>query len=149
MQTIFTLAQTTTPATVQNAPVAKQTLSSSAPSQTTATTRSAAKPDARQEPQSLASSLGSFLPMIVIIGVMVYFMWSSQKKERKRREELVESVKAGVRVVTIGGIIGEVVSVKENQFTLEIASGVRVQVDKNAVSRVVKEEEPVSKEEKK
>lgn len=63
---------------------------------------------------------------ILIIG-MILFMWllviRPQKKEEKRRKELIDSMKAGHKVVTIGGIHGEVQSVGEGTVDLVVTKG--------------------------
>jgi preprotein translocase subunit YajC len=63
---------------------------------------------------------------ILIIG-MILFMWllviRPQKKEEKRRKELIDSMKAGHQVVTIGGIHGEVQSVGEGTVELIVTKG--------------------------
>jgi len=65
---------------------------------------------------------------ILIIG-MILFMWllviRPQKKEEKRRKELVDSMKAGHKVVTIGGVHGEVQSVGEGTVDLIVSKGDR------------------------
>jgi preprotein translocase subunit YajC len=65
---------------------------------------------------------GSFF--ILIIG-MILFMWllviRPQKKEEKRRKELIDSMKAGHKVVTIGGIHGEVLTVGEQVVELNVS----------------------------
>jgi len=65
---------------------------------------------------------------ILIIG-MILFMWllviRPQKKEEKRRKELVDSMKAGHKVVTIGGVHGEVQSVGEDTVDLIVSKGDR------------------------
>lgn len=63
---------------------------------------------------------------ILIIG-MILFMWllviRPQKREEKRRKELIDSMKAGHKVVTIGGIHGEVQSVGEGTVDLIVSKG--------------------------
>ncbi|HEX3133622.1 MAG TPA: preprotein translocase subunit YajC, partial [Planctomycetota bacterium] len=67
---------------------------------------------------------GSFF--ILIIG-MVLFMWllviRPQKKEEKRRKELIDSLKAGHQVVTIGGVHGEVITVGEGTVEVAVTKG--------------------------
>ena len=63
---------------------------------------------------------------ILIIG-MILFMWllviRPQKKEEKRRKELIDSMKVGHKVVTIGGVHGEVQSVGEGTVDLIVSKG--------------------------
>ena len=74
------------------------------------------------------SQSGAFDPtfFILIIG-MILFMWllviRPQKKEEKRRKELIDSMKPGHDVITIGGIHGSVVSVGEQTVELAVTKG--------------------------
>lgn len=92
------------------------------------------------QPQSFLGSLGGMLPMIVVFAV-IYLMWRGQKKEQKRRAEMIDSIKAGDQVLMVGGIFGEIVSVKDDQFVVKIADNVKINVVKTAVSTVVGKEE--------
>ena len=81
------------------------------------------------------------MPMIIVMAVLIYFMWRGQKKEQKRRQEMIDGVKVGDKVVTIGGIYGEVVTVKEQTFIVKIADNTKVELMKSAVSSVPAGEE--------
>jgi len=94
--------------------------------------------------RSFMDGLGSMAPMIIIMAILIYFMWRGQKKEQKRRQEMIDGVKVGDKVVTIGGIYGEVVAVKEQTFIVKIADNTKVELMKSAVSSV-----PAGEEEKK
>lgn len=63
----------------------------------------------------------------ILIGGMILFMWllviRPQRREEKRRKELIDSMKAGHQVVTIGGIHGEVQSVGEGTVDLLVGKG--------------------------
>lgn len=63
------------------------------------------------------------LPMTVIMILMLVAMWwftsSSQKKRDKEAQDMRDSLQVGDEVTTIGGIIGKVVSIKEETFVLE------------------------------
>ncbi len=65
--------------------------------------------------------------MFILIGGMILFMWllviRPQKKEEKRRKSLIDSMKPGHQVVTIGGVHGEVVSVGELTVELNVTKG--------------------------
>ncbi len=63
------------------------------------------------------------LPMTIIMIVMLVAMWwftsSSQKKRDKEAQDMRDSLQVGDEVTTIGGIIGKIVSIKEETFVLE------------------------------
>ncbi len=64
----------------------------------------------------------SFIIMLVVFGVIMYFLIiRPQKKREKKQQELRNSIDVGDEVTTIGGIVGRVVSVKEDTFVIETA----------------------------
>ena len=95
----------------------------------------------KETPQSLGGSIMSLMPMLIVMAVLIYFMWRGQKKEQKRRQEMVESVKVGDSVLTIGGIAGEVVGVKEDRFIVKTGENTKIEIIKTAVSAVPSKEE--------
>ncbi len=72
--------------------------------------------------------------MLVIMFAIFYFLLiRPQQKRAKQHKELVESLKAGDQVVTAGGIHGKVASVQDNIVTLEVATGVKIKVNRSSV----------------
>ncbi len=78
--------------------------------------------------------------MLVLFGVLMYFMIiRPQKKREKTQQELRNSIEVGDEVTTIGGIVGRVVSVKEDTFVLETAGDrSRMRFRRFAINEVVK-----------
>lgn len=75
-----------------------------------------------------------FLLMIVLIFVVMWlFMIRPQQKKQKEVEKFRQGLKKGDKVVTIGGIYGTVVEVKDNTLFLEIDQNVKIKVDKASV----------------
>ena len=95
--------------------------------------------------QGALGGLMGMLPMILIIAAMFYLMWRGQAKERKKREAMLSSIKAGDRIVTIGGMYGTVVEVKNEGFIIKIADNVKIEVTKSAVGSVVTTGETAAK----
>jgi len=138
MKSFVTLAQ-------QNTAAGAKTVQAPATAQTKTTAQVPANgTQAQEEPRSALDGFGSMMPMIIVMAVLIYFMWRGQKKEQKRRQEMIEGVKVGDKVITIGGIYGEVVTVKEQTFIVKIADNTKVELMKSAVSSV-----PAGEEEKK
>lgn len=75
----------------------------------------------------------SFLPFILIIVVIYFFMIRPQSKKAKEQKKFREEIEKGDRVVTIGGIHGKIVETHEHQFTIDIG-GPKIKVDKSAIS---------------
>lgn len=76
------------------------------------------------------------LPIFVIFGVMIFFMFRSQKKQAQKRKDMINSIKTGDEVVTNGGIKGKIEKVKEDGFILKIADNVKIEVVHAAVAKV-------------
>ena len=94
------------------------------------------------------ADLLSMLPMILIIGVMIVFMVISSRKQKKQDQEIANmrnNLNVGDEITTIGGIIGKVVSIKEETCVIETSrDGTKIRILKSAVSRVdVKAEDSV------
>jgi preprotein translocase subunit YajC len=86
-----------------------------------------------------ANPLMSMLPMLVIIGVMVFFMISSSSRQRREQQNLLSNLKKGDEVLTSSGIYGIVINVKENEDELTLRSDeARLRVMKSTVIRVIK-----------
>ena len=89
-----------------------------------------------QGPAGWQRSVGSFVPLIVIVAAM-YLLWiRPEQKRAKAHREAIQRVKAGDRIVTSGGIHGAVVQVTERTVTVRIADGVEIELEKVAIARV-------------
>lgn len=84
--------------------------------------------------------LGSLIPMLIIIVAMVAMLWftsRSNKKQEKKAQDMRDSLQVGDEITTIGGIIGKIVSIKEETLVLETSHDrTRIRVLKTAVSHV-------------
>jgi preprotein translocase subunit YajC len=79
-----------------------------------------------------------FLIMIGIFFAIMYFMIiRPQAKRAKEHKALIEGLGKGDEVVVNGGILGKVTELDENFVTLQIANGVEIQVQRQAVSSVM------------
>lgn len=80
--------------------------------------------------------LGSPLIMMVLMLVIFYFMLiRPENKRKKEAEQMRSAVKTGDKIVTIGGIVGTVVNVKETRIVIETgADQVRIELEKWAIS---------------
>ena len=80
--------------------------------------------------------MGSSIIMIVAMLAIFYFMLiRPENKRKKEAEQMRSSVKTGDKIVTIGGITGTVVNVKDNKIVIETgADQVRIELEKWAIS---------------
>ncbi|MDQ1899354.1 preprotein translocase subunit YajC [Paracoccus sp. WLY502] len=90
------------------------------------------------------AAFAQFIPLILIFAIMYFLMIRPQQKRVKQHREMVAALKKGDHVVTQGGIIGKVASVRDEELEVEIASGVKVRVVRGTVSQVLNKTEPVA-----
>jgi len=88
--------------------------------------------------------LVSLLPLVLIFVVFYFLLIRPQQKKVKEHRALVQALRRGDRVVTSGGLIGQVTKVlNDAELQVEIAEGVRVRVVRSAVTEVVSKTAPV------
>ena len=88
--------------------------------------------------ESLFSVLmANTMPFVVVLGVMYFMLISPQKKREKRMQDMRNSLEIGDGVITAGGIVGRVISIKEDTLVIESASS-KLRIKRWAVSEVEK-----------
>ena len=83
------------------------------------------------------SALMSFLPLVLMFGVLYLVMIRPQMKRQKETKAMLESLGVGDEVVTVGGIMGKVTALKDQVVTVEISAGTEVQLQKGAITTVL------------
>ena len=82
----------------------------------------------------ILGTLTSLAPMLLIFVIFYVVLMLPMQRQRKALQQLIENVKKGDRVITTGGLYGEVVAVDGPTVILRIADNVRVKVAKSAIS---------------
>lgn len=90
------------------------------------------------------AAFAQFIPLILIFAIMYFLMIRPQQKRAKLHREMVSAMKKGDQIITQGGIIGKVVSVRDDEIEVEIATGVRVRVVRSTVAQVLNATAPVA-----
>lgn len=79
--------------------------------------------------------------MLIVWGLIIYlfmiFMILPNKKKAKKQKEMLDSLKEGTNIVTIGGIKGTIVAVREEEVDVKVDKGIKVTFVKSAISRVL------------
>ncbi len=78
--------------------------------------------------------------MIIMVGlfaVMYFVLIRPQQKRAKELKAMIDSVGKGDEVITAGGLLGKITKIGESYMTLEVASGVELQVQRSAVVQVL------------
>jgi preprotein translocase subunit YajC len=88
-------------------------------------------------------SMFSTLIMFALIILIFYFMiLRPQQKRQKERQKLLDSVKKGDKVITVGGLHGTVIGLEEKTVLIQVADNVKMKFERSAVSTVTREGEP-------
>jgi preprotein translocase subunit YajC len=89
-------------------------------------------------------SIMQFAPLILIFVVFYFLLIRPQQKKMKAHREMIGAVRRGDRVVTGGGMIGQVVKVIDaNEVDVQIAEGVKVRMIKSTITDVIARGEPI------
>ena len=78
--------------------------------------------------------LAGILPMGVIFAIFYFLLLAPMRKRQKAHQALLAELKRGDRVVTNGGLIGEVAAVEDKVVHLKLSDNVRVRVVKSAIA---------------
>ena len=93
----------------------------------------AAAPAAPTAGESFAATV---LPFVVMLVVFYFLLWRPQQIQQKKRREMLNSIKRGDHVITVGGIHGEVTAVRDDIITLKIADNVEVRVSRSGIGQI-------------
>jgi preprotein translocase subunit YajC len=84
-----------------------------------------------------AGGLMSFLPLILMFGVLYFIMIRPQMRRQKETKAMLAALSVGDEVLTGGGIFGKVTAIKDDVVTVEIAANTQVQMQKGAITTVL------------
>ena len=76
-----------------------------------------------------------FVPMLLILGIFWFLVWTPQKKEREEREKFLAGLKKDDLVVISSGIHGTITKVDDTTVVIDIGNKTRVTVDRISVAR--------------
>ena len=85
-----------------------------------------------------ASGIATFVPFIFIFIIMYFVLFRPQMRRQKEQKRLVSALKTGDRVVTSAGIHGLISNVKETTVIVKVADNVKIEMEKLAITSVVK-----------
>jgi len=84
------------------------------------------------------SVLQLFMPFIIMMVFLYFFMIRPEQKRKKEYQAMLDVLKKGDKVVTIGGIYGEITALKEDYVTLKVADKTEIKVRRSGIGSVVK-----------
>jgi len=74
-----------------------------------------------------------FVPFVLVIGIFYFVILMPMQRKQKKVQEFQQSLKVGDRVVTTGGIFGEITKVSDESVQLQIADKVRINISRAAI----------------
>jgi preprotein translocase subunit YajC len=91
-------------------------------------------------------ALAQFVPILLIFGIFYFLLLAPMRKRQKQHQALLAALKRGDKVVTNGGLLGEIAAVEERIVHLKLADNVKVRVVKTAIAGL--EGDPAAEENK-
>lgn len=82
-------------------------------------------------------SLYTFLPFILLLVLFYFLLIRPQQKQQKVRQEMLNSLKKGDRIVTIGGIHGVIKEMQEDTLSIRIADNVNIKINRHGIDSVL------------
>ncbi len=83
--------------------------------------------------QQAGGGMEGIIMLVIMFAIFYLLLIRPQQKRAKQHKQLVENLKSGDQVVTAGGIHGKIVAVQEDIITLEIASNVRIKINRPSI----------------
>jgi len=87
------------------------------------------------------ASILNFVPLVAIFVIFYFLVIAPARKRQKKLQETVDALKRGDRVITTGGIYGEVVSTEGGVIFLKVADNVRLKLAKSAIAGLEQDEQ--------
>ena len=81
-----------------------------------------------------SSPIAQFLPLILIGLVFYFFIIRPQTKKAKEAKKFRESLNKGDKIITIGGIHGKIVEMKDTNVVIEVEGGGKLRIERSAIS---------------
>lgn len=85
--------------------------------------------------------LFAFLPLILMLVVFYFLIIRPQQKRQRERMAMLDALKKGDKVVTIGGLHGTIVDLNDDQVVLRVNENTKLTFERNAVNMVLNKQE--------
>jgi len=85
----------------------------------------------------MQSSIMSMLPLVLMFVVLYFVMIRPQMKKQKEHKAMIDALSKGDEIATSGGMLGKVTKLGDSYVSLEVATGVEIQIQRSAVVQVL------------
>ncbi|MBC2600748.1 preprotein translocase subunit YajC [Puniceicoccus vermicola] len=86
-----------------------------------------------------AGGLTPILFFILLFAGMWFLIIAPQRKRQKQQEAMIKALKTGDKILTSGGIFGEITNVKDDRLVVKVAEGVKVELGRSFVANKVED----------
>lgn len=93
-------------------------------------------PQGGSQGDPIMSLIASLLPLILIIVVFYFLLIRPQQKRAKEHRQMIENLKRGDKVITIGGLYGVVDSVSPTTVVLKVSENVKLKFSKQSIAAI-------------
>ena len=76
-------------------------------------------------------------PILLMVVIFYFLLWRPQKKQQKERASLLGILKKGQKIVTVGGIYGEIIELDDEKVKVQVAEKVEMTFARTAIASVV------------
>ena len=117
--------------------ISSEPVTSEGEATTTAQDPGAAQEQQQQTNQPVRSPLIQFLPFILLFVVMYMILFRGPRKKQQQHKQMMQALAKSDKIQTIGGIIGTVVDIKDDEITLKIdeSNNTKMKILRSAISR--------------
>ncbi|MCF0155297.1 MAG: preprotein translocase subunit YajC [Veillonella sp.] len=86
---------------------------------------------------NLQEMLQASWPILLMVVIFYFLLYRPQKKQQKERQNLLDNLKVGAEIVTVGGMYGEIVNIQDDKLTVKVADKVLLTFARSAVANVI------------
>lgn len=83
----------------------------------------------------------NFGPLIAVFIIFYFMIIRPQQRREKERRDMLSNLKSGDEIITIGGIYGKILNIKDDKITLDVGDKIKIKVTRAAIGNVISEEE--------
>ena len=94
----------------------------------------------------MSSMIMSYGPILLMVVLFYFLLYKPKKKEQNRIKDMLGNLKKGDKIITIGGLYGEVSAIKNNIIVMKIADKVEIEVAKASISKNISHEKRMPEE---
>ncbi len=81
---------------------------------------------------------GTIIMLVFFVAIFYFILIRPQRQQTKRHEEMVKGLRRGDEISTVGGIVGQIIHVKDDRLTIKTADETRLVIERDKVARVMK-----------